>query len=351
MNNNLKIDIKSLTYNQLVENILKINLPKYKASQVFSWVSKGAFDFDDMTNISKKDRILLSKNFYITKISIQAKQISKDGTVKYLFKLQDGNFIESVIMKYSFGFSICISTQVGCRMNCDFCATGKAGFKRNLTPGEIISQIHAAQNDLKVKISNIVLMGMGEPLDNYDNVLKFIKIITSSEGMNLSSRRITISTCGIADKIYKLADENLGIRLSISMHSPFDEERNKLMPINKKYNINDLLKACKYYIIKTNKRITFEYTLIKNTNDSKLHATTLAKLIKPLICHVNLISINEVSNSKYNKVLEEDINKFKQILEQQKIPTTIRRTLGSDIDASCGQLSGKVKKSSIKRSV
>lgn len=347
MNN--KIDIKSLTYEQLLENILKINLPKYKASQVFSWVSKGIFDFSSMTNISKKDQDLLNKNFFITKISIEAKQISSDGTVKYLFKLEDGNFIESVVMKYNFGFSICVSTQVGCRMNCDFCATGKLGFKRNLTAGEIISQIHAAQNDLKVKISNIVLMGMGEPLDNYNNVLKFIGIITSSKGMNLSPRRITISTCGIADKIYKLADENLQVRLSVSLHTSFNEERNKLMPINKKYNIEDILKACEYYINKTNRRITFEYSLIKDTNDSKLHAIALAKLIKHLLCHVNLISINKIKDSVYNKALEQDMNIFKQILEQQKISTTIRRTLGNDIDASCGQLSGK--RYSNKRSV
>lgn len=348
MNN--KIDIKSLTYDKLLENILKINLPKYKASQIFTWVSKGVFDFSSMTNISKKDQAILKENFYITKIKIKAKQISKDGTVKYLFELEDNSFIESVVMKYSYGFSICVSTQVGCKMNCDFCATGKAGFKRNLTPGEIISQIHMAQNDLNIKISNIVLMGMGEPLDNYNNVLKFIKVITSSEGMNFSPRRITISTCGLADKIYKLADENLGIRLSISLHSPFDEERSAIMPINKKYNIKDLLKACKYYIIKTNKRITFEYSLIKDKNENKAHAMALAKLIKPLICHVNLISINKVENSKYNKVSEDDINKFKQILEKQNIPTTIRRTLGNDIDASCGQLSGKLKESSVKRS-
>ncbi len=339
-------DIKSIPYSELSSILHQLSFPEYKSRQIFKWLAKGVDSFEEMTDINKTHRQILNEHFYISNVSIKQRKISKDFTVKYLFSLQDGQLIEAVLMKYHHGYSMCISTQVGCKMGCAFCATGKEGFVRNLSAGEILSQIHLAQKDMKVRISNIVMMGMGEPLDNYDNVLKFISIVTSAQGMNLSTRHITLSTCGVVDKIYKLADENLAITLSVSLHACDNKLRNEMMPINCRYPIEGLLEACKYYIEKTKRRVTFEYALIKGKNASKEDAIKLSRLISGVLCHVNLIPVNEIEKSDYQKPSLNDINQFKELLEKQHITATVRRTLGNDIDASCGQLRAKIMKES-----
>ncbi len=295
-----------------------------------------------MTDISKELREKFKSKYTIYDATIEKKLISKiDSTIKYLFKLYDGEFIESVLMKYNHGYSICVSTQVGCKMGCKFCATGKGGFSRNLHPSEIISQIHTAQKDNNIRISNVVLMGMGEPLDNYDNVVKFLKLISSHQGLNIGMRHISVSTCGIVDKIYKLADEGLQVTLSISLHETDNEKRSKIMPINNKWKIEEIIKACNYYFLKTNRRVSFEYTLIKNVNDSKQHAKNLIKLLKGMNCYVNIIPINNIDGGIYKQCTRSEVICFCNMLINAGITATIRRTLGSDINASCGQLKAK----------
>ena len=340
-------DIKSMSLPELKSDFEALSEPSYRASQVYSWLSKGVYSFDDMTNLPGTFREVLKSKYYITKLNIKDKKVSVDGTVKYLFELSDGELIESVLMNYKHGYSMCLSTQAGCKMGCSFCSTGKCGFSRNLTPSEILAQIESAQSDSGVRISNIVLMGMGEPLDNYPNVLKFLKLVTSPDGLNIGARHISLSTCGLVDKIYKLAEEKMPITLSVSLHAPNDEIRNKIMKINRKWNIKELIKACEDYISYTNRRISFEYAMIDNLNDTPECANELAELLKGMLCHVNLIPLNGAhQESRLKKSSNNRIYQFKQVLEKRGITTTIRRTLGEDIEASCGQLKNKYLKTS-----
>ncbi len=339
----MKTDIKSLTYPELVNETQKLGLKPFRAKQIYSWLHKfGAVSFDEMSNISKDLRNTLYDNYFIPSCEIENKYVSKiDDTVKYLFRLYDGEYIESVIMKYKYGYTICVSSQVGCKMGCKFCASTLAGFKRNLSASEIEGQLHAAQKDLGIRISNIVLMGIGEPLDNYDNVIKFLRNVNDENGLNISMRNITLSTCGIVPNIYKLMEEDLQITLTISLHAPNDEIRSRTMPVNDKWNIDEVLKACKDYANKTNRRVSFEYTLIKDVNDTEECALELSRRLNGMLCHVNLIPVNNVEERKNIRSTDDSINKFMHLLKKNGINATIRRTLGSDINASCGQLRRK----------
>lgn len=295
-----------------------------------------------MSNVSKDLRNRLSEDFYISACEIENKYVSSiDGTVKYLFRLCDGEFLETVIMKYKYGYTICVSSQVGCKMGCKFCASTLAGFKRNLTAGEIESQLHSAQKDLGIRISHIVLMGIGEPLDNFDNVLRFIENVNSENGLNISVRNITLSTCGIVPRIKDLMIRNLQLTLTISLHAPNDEIRSKIMPVNDKWKINDVISVCRDYAKFTSRRVSFEYTLIKDVNDTPQCAEELSKLLKGMLCHVNLIPVNNVEERKNIRSSDKSVNIFLHILQKNGINATIRRTLGSDINASCGQLRRK----------
>ncbi len=336
----MKDDIKSLTIEDLQKMLSNMGEPDYRAEQIFEWLHKfGVSDFDEMTNIPKKLRNKLNNIYYISNCTIKKKYVSGiDGTVKYLFQLCDGEFIECAVMKYKFGMTICVSTQVGCKMKCSFCASTIAGFKRNLTSGEIESEIHCASSDLGIRISNVVLMGIGEGLNNYDNVLMFLKNVNNNLGLNISMRNITLSSCGIVPKIYDLMAENLQLTLAISLHAPNDEIRNTIMPVNKRWNIDELLLACRAYAETTKRRITFEYTLIKNVNDSEECANILSEKLKNIFCHVNIINLNPVKGKNYQRSNAKNVNKFVEILQENSISVTIRRTLGSDIEASCGQL-------------
>ena len=333
-------DIRSLSYDELSKEILDLGFPKFRINQIFSWVhEKCVSSFDEMTNISKDMRAKLSEHFVFNNCQINTKLVSKiDDTVKYLFQFPDGEYVESVVMKYKYGYSICISTQVGCKMGCTFCATGKSGFSRSLTPSEMLNQIETAQKDLNIRISNIVLMGMGEPLDNFDNVVKFLRLVSSDDGLNIGMRHITLSTCGLVPKIYDLANLHLGITLSVSLHAPNDQIRTKTMPIARKYSIDELLKACRDYFKITGRRVTFEYSMISGVNDSDANARELANRLKGMSCHVNLIPVNTVEGTGYIKSNINRQQRFIDILAEKNITATVRRTLGSDINASCGQL-------------
>ena len=332
-------DIKSMYEHELKEKFAEMGEPAYRASQVYKWLHSGVKSFDEMTNISKKLRESLMEKYYISNAAIEKKLVSSyDDTRKYLFSFSDGEMVESVLMKYHYGYTSCISTQVGCKMGCTFCATGQSGFSRNLTASEMLSQIQAEQADNDIRISNIVLMGMGEPLDNFDNVIRFLKLVSSENGMNIGMRHISLSTCGIVPRIYELADMKLQLTLSVSLHAPNDQIRSRTMPVNRKYNISELLKACKYYSDTTSRRISFEYAMIDGVNDSEACAAELAKRLKGILSHVNLIPVNTVSGTGYEKSKKESIRKFIAVLEKLGITATVRRTLGSDINASCGQL-------------
>ncbi len=332
-------DIKSMCLSEIEEEFKELLLPKYRARQVYDWLSKGVKNFDEMTNISKSLREMLKSNYVILGVEIEKKfESNLDDTVKYLFRLHDNEFIEAVLMKYNHGYSMCISTQVGCKMGCKFCATGKSGFLRNLEPSEMLSQIQVAQHDNDIRISNIVLMGMGEPLDNYKNVLKFLMLVSDSNGMNIGMRHISLSTCGLVDKMYDLANEGFQLTLSVSLHAPNDEIRNQIMPVNRRWNVDELIKACKDYIEKTNRRISFEYAMINELNDTQQCAEELSRLLKGMLCHVNLIPMNNVEGSIYEKSNEKRLRRFVDTLKRNRINVTVRRTLGADISASCGQL-------------
>ncbi|KOA77445.1 23S rRNA (adenine(2503)-C(2))-methyltransferase RlmN [Clostridium botulinum] len=338
-----------------MKNILDFNLEelknwmaengesKFRAKQIFEWIYKKAiFNFDEMTNISKASKEKLKNSFYIEIPNIMEKYKSNiDGTEKFLFEYKDGNIIESVVMRYKHGNSICVSTQIGCRMGCKFCASTVDGVVRNLTSGEIAAQILKAQQEIGERISNVVLMGSGEPLDNYDNVLKFIKLINDDNALKIGQRHITLSTCGIVPKIKELADEKLQITLAISLHAPNDDIRKSMMPVANKYNINELLDACKYYSKITNRRITFEYALVNGINDSAKNAEELFNQLKGILCHINLIPVNEIKENDYKRSGAKDIEEFKNILNKYGIETTIRREMGSDINGACGQLRRK----------
>lgn len=341
----MKKDIRSMNYSELEEEILSLGEPKFRAKQIYSWLQKNQVeDFDEMTNISKNLREKLRDNYEIYTCAIEKKLVSVyDDTVKYLFKLHDGEYIESVVMKYKYGYTICVSSQVGCKMGCTFCASTIAGFVRNLMPSEILSQLATAQKDLGIRISHIVLMGVGEPLDNFDNVMRFLQLVTDENGLNLSMRNISLSTCGVVDGIYKLLEKKLQLTLSISLHAPNDEIRSKTMPVNKRWNIDELLKACRLYTKTTSRRISFEYAMISGVNDSDECARELAKKLKGMLAHVNLIPVNEVRETGYKKSGGDRIRRFQEILLSYGVNTTVRRTLGSDINASCGQLRRKQK--------
>lgn len=339
----MKKDIKSLNNEELAEWVRENSLPAFRAKQIFSWLHKsGVSDFSEMSNVSKDLRNKLSEEFYISSCEIENKYVSAiDGTVKYLFRLSDGEFLETVIMKYKYGYTICVSSQVGCKMGCRFCASTLAGFKRNLTAGEIESQLHSAQKDLGIRISHIVMMGIGEPLDNFDNVLRFIENVNSEDGLNISVRNITLSTCGIVPRIKDLMKHDLQLTLTISLHAPNDEIRSKIMPVNDRWKINEVIAACREYAEFTSRRVSFEYTLIKDVNDTPECAEELSKLLKGMLCHVNLIPVNNVEERKNIRSSDKSVNKFLHILKKKGINATIRRTLGSDINASCGQLRRK----------
>lgn len=336
----MKKDIKSLSLDELKEEIAALGEKQFKAGQIYSWLHKrGAVVFSEMTDISKQLREKLEKNYDIYNCSIEKKLVSVyDDTVKYLFRLNDGELIESVVMKYKYGYTICVSSQVGCKMGCKFCASGIAGFIRNLTPSEILSQIYTAQRDLDIRISHIVMMGVGEPLDNYDNVMKFLKLVSDKNGINIGMRNISISTCGVVSGIYKLMDEKLQLTLSISLHAPNDRIRSNTMPVNDRWGIDELLKACRDYTDATSRRISFEYAMINGVNDSDECAAELGKRLKGMLCHVNLIPVNSVKERSYTKSSDNRIKSFISVLQKYGINVTVRRTLGSDINASCGQL-------------
>ena len=343
-------DIKSMYENELKDEFSKMGEPSYRASQVYKWLHMGVKSFDEMTNIPKSLRQKLMQNYYISSAAIEKKLISAyDDTKKYLFSFADGECVESVLMSYHHGFTSCISTQVGCKMGCTFCATGKSGFSRNLTASEMLAQLQAEQIDNNIRISNVVLMGMGEPLDNFDNVIRFLHLVGSENGMNIGMRHISLSTCGLVPKIYELADMKLQITLSVSLHAPNNQIRSRTMPVNRKYDIDELLKACRYYAKQTNRRISFEYAMIDGVNDSNASATELASRLKGLLCHVNLIPVNSVNGTGYKKSKNERIQSFISILEKSGITATVRRTLGSDINASCGQLRRSVKDSNAEK--
>lgn len=338
----MKINLKDLTFGEMCELVSEMGEAKFRAKQIFEWIYRGVESFDDMSNISKSLREKLAERTYIGKLKIEEKYVSSiDETRKYLLQLNDGNYIESVLMKYEHGYTICVSSQVGCLMGCKFCASTLKGKERDLSAGEIIEQVLCVQRDLGQRISNIVMMGIGEPLENFENVLKFLDIVSCPEGLNIGQRHISLSSCGLADKIRELADKRLQITLSISLHAPDDKTRSEIMPINKKYNISALMDACDYYTEKTGRRISFEYTLIAGVNDSLEGADKLAKLLRGKLCHVNLIPVNKVTETGFDKSAKHRIDAFRNRLEERGITATVRREMGSDINAACGQLRNK----------
>lgn len=345
MNSTNKCDIGSLDISEiskLLEELSEssgVKFEKFRSKQIFSWLMKGVSDFSEMSNISAKQRQVLSDSCYIALPKIHQKFVSKhDGTVKYLFELYDGEYIESVFMRYKHGNTICISTQAGCRMGCSFCASTLAGLSRHLTPSEMLGQILAAEKDTGERISNIVMMGIGEPLDNYDNSIKFLRLVNDPDGINIGYRHISLSTCGVVPGIYKLAKENMPITLSVSLHAPTQSYRESIMPVARKWDIDELLGACRDYIAVTGRRISFEYAMIDGVNDSEECAKTLAGLLHGMLCHVNLIPLNDVKERSYKRSSSNTIENFVKTLERKGITATVRRRLGSDINASCGQL-------------
>ena len=337
----MKKNIKNYNLDNLKEELKNLGEKPFRAEQIFKWLYQDKVNsFDDMTNLSLDLRKKLAENYSIGNFEIIKKLESVDGTKKYLFDLKDDeeNLIESVLMEYHHGYTICVSSQIGCKMGCTFCASTGIPFARNLTPGEIVEQLLAIERDTGIKISNIVFMGIGEPLDNYDNVMEAIGIINNPKGLNIGARHISISTSGLVPKIYELADKDMQCTLSVSLHSSNNKTRSDMMPVNDAYPIEELIKACKYYIEKTNKRISFEYALAKDNNDNLEDAKELAKLLHGMLAHVNLIPINKIDDGKYVKSTNENIIKFRDYLNDHGIVATIRRELGSDIQAACGQL-------------
>lgn len=335
-----KQDIKSLELAELTEAMVQMGQPKFRGKQVYSWLhEKRVESFEEMSNLPAAFRQQLAQNYYINSLSIIRKLTSKiDGTQKYLLRLKDNNCVEAVLMKYKYGNSVCISTQVGCRMGCKFCASTLAGLVRSLEPSEMLDEIYTVTRDSGQRVSNVVLMGIGEPFDNYNNVMKFLHILSSPEGYNLSLRHLSLSTCGLVDRIYQLAEEKVGLTLSISLHAPNDEIRSQTMPINKRYPIDELLEACRYYFNKTGRRISFEYALIEGVNDEVRHANELADRLRGMSAHVNLIPVNPVKERGFKRGSRQRIEAFQKALEARGVNATIRRELGADINAACGQL-------------
>lgn len=335
-------NIKDYNLEELKNKLKEIGEKPFRAEQIFKWLyDEKVESFDEMTNLSLELREKLKENYTMCNFQTLKKQESKDGTIKYLFDVLDGNAIETVLMRYHHGNSICVSSQIGCKMGCKFCASTGINFIRNLSSGEIVEQIIKVEQDTGERISNVVFMGIGEPLDNYDNVVNAIRRINHPKGLNIGARHISISTSGLVPKIYQLAEENIQCTLSISLHATNNEKRSSMMPVNQTYPIEELLQACKDYIAKTNRRISFEYALAKDNNDNLEDAKQLVKLLKGMICHVNLIPINKIENGQFDKSSNENIMKFRDYLNDHGIVATIRRELGSDIEAACGQLRRK----------
>lgn len=338
-----KKDIGSYSFDELKEEMKSLGEKGFRAGQIYSWIhEKLADDFSEMTNLSKTLREKLNEQYEIRKVEMEKRQISQlDGTNKFLFCLKDGNMVESVLMKYKHGNSVCISSQAGCRMGCRFCASTLDGLERNLTTSEMLRQIYQIQKISGERVSNVVVMGTGEPLDNYENFVKFVHMISDEHGLNISQRNITASTCGIVPNIYRLAEEKLQITLALSLHGSNQEKRKKLMPVANKYELSQVLEACDAYFEKTGRRITFEYSLVHGINDTEEDARELVKILKPRNCHLNLIPVNPIKERNYQKPDKKSAGNFKNKLEKNGINVTIRREMGSDIDGACGQLRRK----------
>jgi len=335
----MKTDLKNMTLKEMEVFFEDIGEKRYRARQVFAWIYRGVYDFEDMTDLPKPLREKLEDTACIEKLAMVRKQVSKkDETRKYLFRLSDGETIESVFLKYKYGNSVCLSSQAGCRMGCAFCASALDGLARNLSASEMSDQILAIEKDTGEKIGHVVVMGTGEPFDNYDSLIRFIALINAKEGLNIGLRNITVSTCGLIPRIDRFAEDMPQVNLAISLHAPNDRIRNRLMPVSASYPMDDLLKAVRRYTEKTGRRVTFEYALIRDINDAAAHAKELAARLKGMLCHVNLIPLNEVSETPFKGTGREKAEEFKSILEAAGIPATVRRELGGDIDAACGQL-------------
>lgn len=338
-----KTDIKSMEYEELIKFFTDMGEKPFRAKQVYQWMhEKQADGFEDMTNLSKNLREKLSETCTYTCLENVQTLVSKlDGTRKYLFRLADGYVIESVLMRYQHGNSVCISTQVGCRMGCRFCASTVGGLTRSLATSEILDQIYEIERHIGERVSNVIIMGIGEPLDNYENVIRFIRMLSDENGLHISQRNITLSTCGLVPKIYDLMREELTITLAISLHAPNDEIRREMMPVANRFSMNEIMDACRKYIEETGRRITFEYTMVQGTNDSRENALELAARLRGMLCHVNLIPLNAVEGRMGHRSVPENIRQFQSVLESHHINVTIRREMGSDIDAACGQLRNK----------
>ena len=341
----MKQDIKSMTLEEMTKALKDQGLPAFRGKQVYTWLHKGARSFEEMTNLSKDLRAKLDAQYFITVPQVVRKQESKkDGTIKYLWRLGDGNCVETVLMRYHYGNTVCISSEVGCAMGCAFCASTLGGLVRRLTPAEMLDQVLFTQIDSGQSVSHIVLMGIGEPLDNFDTVTRFLELINSPAGMNISMRHISLSTCGLVPKIRQLAEKNLQLTLSVSLHAPTDEIRSRIMPVNKAYPVEELLSACRDYYARTNRRISFEYAMIYGVNDTLECADILLRRLKGLPAHVNLIPLNHVEESPLKPSTRAAVAAFQKRLEDGGVPATVRRSLGGDIDASCGQLRRKYEK-------
>ena len=341
----MSVNLKSMTLPELSALLKDLGQPGFRAKQVYTWLHKGAREYDEMTNLPQNLRQQLAQAYPICAPTVVRKQESqKDGTIKYLWRLSDGNCVETVLMRYHYGNTVCISTEVGCRMGCAFCASTLGGLVRKLEPFEMLDQVLFTQVDSGLPVSHIVLMGIGEPLDNFDNVMRFLELVNSPEGMNISMRHISLSTCGLVPKIRELAKKKLQLTLSVSLHAPKDEIRNTIMPVNKAYNTEELLQACRDYYAETGRRISFEYAMIDGVNDTEADARLLLKRLKGLPAHMNLIPLNHVEESPLKPSTRAAVMRFQQILEDGGVPATVRRTLGGDIDASCGQLRRKYNK-------
>ena len=333
------IDLKDLTFEELEEFLVRMGERKFRAKQIFAWLHRGVTSFDEMTDLSVALRKKLAEVSFVSTAEIERLLVSKiDGTRKYLFRLGDGNMVESVAMYYKHGISVCMSCQVGCRMGCKFCASTIGGLVRSLTAGEILNQVLFVQKDIGERISNIVMMGIGEPMDNFDNVIKFLKNVNDEHGINIGYRHISLSTCGVVPNIERLMEYALPITLSISLHAPTDEIRSTIMPVNKAYPVDELLAVCRKYTERTGRRISFEYSVINGVNDSEECAKILASKLKGMLCHVNLIPVNNVEENDFKKPSADKIRRFMSVIDKYNIPVTVRRELGSDISASCGQL-------------
>ena len=339
------MNLKNQTLPELADTIKELGQPAFRAKQVYSWLHKGVRSYEEMTNLPKSLRDSLAEKYPICPPQVVRKQESqRDGTVKYLWQLSDGNCVETVLMRYHYGNTVCISTEVGCRMGCAFCASTLGGLVRRLEPFEMLDQVLFTQVDSGLPVSHIVLMGIGEPLDNFDNVMRFLELVNSPEGMNISMRHISLSTCGLVPKIDELAKRNLQLTLSVSLHAPNDGIRDTIMPVNKLYPSQELIDACRRYYAATSRRISFEYAMIGGVNDSRENAKELLRRMKGLPCHFNLIPLNHVEESPLKPSTKETVALFQKTLEDGGIPATVRRTLGGDIDASCGQLRRKYTK-------